>query len=508
MASTSPSISPSLSPSVSPSASLSPSQSPSISFSVSPSALEVNIGGVDFTDAIVFNTVRKVDILNNQMDSLQFTTRKYGSLTLTPAVNEEVVFYLSNDKIFGGVIVRIDERTIGNGIIEYDVTCNDYSQYLKREIVTERYTNKTAKEIIDDIVTNHASGFTTTNVQTGPTLASISFNRVTVADCLQKLAKAIGYAWYVDYDRDIHFFAKNDELAPFNLEDGSNNYIDDSIIIVEDISQLKNAVLVQGSEIESTTTRTETIIADGTNDQYKLANKFSVTPVVEVNAAPVTVGLEYIDLDGSYDCMWNYNEKYIRFTAGNVPADTDVIEVTATYRYPIVLQLSSGPSVIQFGLYEFAITDKTIKTQDEAFARAQAELEAYQNQLYSGEFRTYVSGLRSGQVININSIKRTKNIDVLIQSVEMKFLDPDGSLVEYIVKFASMYNVGIIEFLQKQLLKDEVIVDDSETLLSAVSLSDTGVFSDSITPEASTSPPYVYGPDAGNVGTWNFATWG
>lgn len=414
---------------------------------------------------------------------------------------------MANDIVFGGVIVRIDERTIGNGIIEYDVTCNDYSQYLKREIVTERYTAKTAKEIIELIVAAHAADFGTTNVQTGPTVASISFNRVSVADCLQKLAKAIGYVWYVDYTKDIHFFPKNQELAPFDITDTSYNYLDDSLVVVEDISQMRNTVLVQGSEIESTSTRTETIVADGTNDQYKLINKFSVEPVVTVGGFAKNVGIEYLDLDASFPCMWNYNEKYLRFTAGNVPADTVVIEVTAKYRYPIILQLSSSASVIQFGLYEFAITDKTIKTQGEASARAQAELDAYQNQLYSGQFTTYTAGLRSGQVININSAKRLKDIDVLIQSVEMKFVDPEGSLVEYVVKFASMNNVGIIEFLQKQLLKDEVIVDDAETLLSVVNLSDTGVFSDTITAGATTSPPYVYGPDAGNVGTWNFATY-
>ena len=70
-----------------------------------------------------------------------------------------------------------------------------------------------------------------------------------------------------------------------------------------------------------------------------------------------------------------------------------------------------------------------------------------------------------------------------------------------------MTNIGIIEFLQNQILKEELIFDDASTLLSVTNLADTGIFSDTVTAGAPTSPPYVWGPDAGNVGIWDFATY-
>lgn len=470
--------------------------------------ITVTIAGTDRTSSVIYKSISKVDNLNQQVDTLRFITRTYGTVTYVPSLNNEVVLTLDGTILFGGVIVKIENTSTAKGIVDYTITCNDYSQYLKRLLVTERYVNKTAKEIVDDLITNYAVDFTDTNTSTGPTITSISFNRLTVADSLEKLAKAIGYVWYVDYTKDIHLFEKNTEVAPFNLTDSSDNYIRDSLKIVEDITQVKNSVLVQGGEIESTATRTESIVADGVNYQYALINKFSALPVVTVDSVAKTVGIEFIDSDASYQCMWNFNQKYLRFTTGNLPANTKVILVTQKYLYPIVVKVISTASIGTYGYYEFAIVDKSIGSQQEAIDRALAELRGYQNELYNGEFLTHESGLRSGQVIQITSVKRGQDIVVLIQSVTMTPYDPDANIVEYNVKFATLRNIGIIDFLLNQIRSKEIIVDDMETLLNLKTFTDDEIqFSDSLASPATDSPPYVYGVSAGNVGKWNFATW-
>lgn len=474
-------------------------------------ALTVTINSVDRTSLVVFNSVRKVDNLNQQVDNLRFTIRKYGSMTYVPTLGHEVVVQNGATKLFGGVIVKITEGVEASKILEYEVECNDYSQYLKRKLVTERYENQTVAFIIDDILDNYAADFTDVNVVGDLEIASISFNRLSVADSLQKLADAISYVWYVDYDKDIHFFPKNSEPAPFDITDTSSNYIYNSLEIVEDLTQLKNSIIVQGGEAVSENSRTEVFSGDGTRTTFALANKFDSVPTVMVGTSTKTVGIDFLDDDASYQVMWNFNEKYIRFTAGNTPASgTNNISVAGTYLYPVVVKVPSPASIAEFGAYEFAISDKSIRSQDEAIDRALAELTSYQNELYEGSFRTYEDGLRSGQVININSTQRGKDIDVLIQSVTMRMRDPNGDSFEYEVRFATLKSIGIIEYLQNQLRSKEVIVDDQETLLNFFSFDDTIGFSDSLATPTATTGPYKWSNDAGtttNKMVWGYFTW-
>lgn len=459
-------------------------------------AVTVTIDAVDRSSLVVFNSVRKTDNLNQSVDLLEFDIRKYGaSLTYAPSLGDEVVVTRDGDTIFGGVIIRISETIMASKILGYHVECADFSQYLKRKLVTERYENMTVAAIITDIISNYTTdGFTSVNAGSTLVIDSISFNRITVADALEKLAKAISYVWYVDYDKDIHFFPKNTELAPFNLTDSSNNYIYNSLEIVEDLSQVCNSVLVQGGETLGAGTRTEYWSGDATRTHFPLSNKFASLPTVIVGGVAQTVGVEYLDDDASFDCMWNFNEKYLRFTAGNVPGSgTNNIVITGNYLYPIVVSVPSPASQVAFGVYEFAITDRSIRSQAEAIARAQAELTSKQNQLYEGQFRTYEDGLRSGQVITITSTQRSKSLSVLIQSVSSKMRDPLGTSMEYTVKFATLRSIGIIEYLQDQLRSKEVIVDDEETLLNFYPLTDSAGCTDGLGTPSKTNGPYVIG---------------
>lgn len=465
----------------------------------------VTINGSDRTTKVDFKSLRKSDNLNQQVDTLEFQTKKYGSETYVPTLGHEVVVTRDGTTIFGGVITRITENVEAAKILTYRVECADYSQYLKRHLVTERYEGMTVAAIIADLVANYTDeAFTTVNAGATLEIESISFNRLTLADSLQKLADAISYVWYVDSIQDIHFFPRNTEAAAFNLTDSSQNYIYDSLEIVQDLTQVRNSVLVQGGEAVGAGTRTEYWSGDGTRTHFPLSNKFSELPDVAVGGVPQTVGVEYLDDDASFDVMWNFNEKYLRFTAGHTPgAGTNNIIISGYYLYPIVVSVPSPASQAAYGVYSFAITDKSIRSQAEAISRAQAELTSYATSLYEGQFRTYNDGLRSGQVININSTQRGKNIDVLIQSVSAKMRDPLGTTLEYTVRFATLKSIGIIEYLQNQLRSKEVVVDDQETLLNFFPFTDTAGTSDSLASPTHGHGPYVYG-----TATFGYATFG
>lgn len=468
-------------------------------------SLVITIGGSDKSDYIELSSIRKTDAINSNPDVLEFKIRQAGTKNYKPSLNDEVIMTRSGTKIFGGVITRIKQTVEGAKNIAYLITCNDYVKYLNRQLVTNRYEGDTVEDIITDIVASYSSGFTVNNVDCPIEIDSVAFNRLKIGDCIQKLADLVSYSWYVDYDKDIHFFPKNNETAPFNLTDDSGNYIYESLEHLEDLSQIRNKILVEGGEVEGeerTITRDGSEVSDeGVLDlQYKFAEK----PTVLVNSVAQTIGVDFLDDDASYDAMWSYQQKYLRWTSGNEPTGGDTIEVTGNPLYPIVVNVPNPDSINSFGVYEHTIKDKTIRSQNEALERAFAEIEAYANSLVEGTFRTNTDGLRSGMIINIQSTIRNIDEDVLIQRVVFRPVTPDGSRNIYEVRYATLKTLGIIEFLQNRLRERELTEDEVETLLSFLQLEDTVTPPSDQTPTATTSTgPYKWGAFNWGFGAWN-----
>src|SRR5512142_899078 len=64
-------------------------------------------------------------------------------------------------------------------------------------------------DIVLDIVANFAAGkgFTTNHVQVANfVVPSIKFNYQPPTKCLESLAQLIGWDWYIDPNKDVHFF--------------------------------------------------------------------------------------------------------------------------------------------------------------------------------------------------------------------------------------------------------------------------------------------------------------
>lgn len=444
------------------------------------------------------------DERNSTRNTARFQIEKAPS-GFTPVLNAEILITLNGTRIFGGSILALETSIAAPPTVIYQVECVDFSFQMDAKLVTERYENFTAQAIIVDLVAFYASTYTTVGVAAPQEISSISFNRLTLSECFDKIAKLSNSLWYVDYYKDVKFFAREADPAPFNITDTSGNYIISSLRIKSDLSQLRNKILVQGGEQASDTTRTTLHAGDGERSEFPTHYKFATEPIVKVNGVTKTVGVENLDV-GGFDCFWSYQQKYIRFATPPVaptgPATTN-IEIIGYPLVPVITEVPDDGSIAEFGTFEHFISETTLNTQDETIDRGIAELEAFANEITDATFDTYTSGLRTGQLITINSTMHGVNADYVVQSARFRPY-PNGSGQDGVwsVELASTASLTLVEALRKLLKKEELIADEMELLLGFFSFTDRATALDTLEDATSTTGPYYWG-----TAQWGYSTY-
>ncbi len=457
----------------------------------------VKINGVDKTTLIKFGSLSYNDQINNKVDTARFTIQRHAGQSFIPVINDDFEIWNNLVLEMSGKIVGVTESLDedNHNLLSYDCTCKDNVQDFDRRIVIERFDNMTVEAIGAQLIADYAPGFTSVNFNCDIFVTTIVFNNMQLSEAIQKLANVTNYSWYIHPTKDVHFFAKNEEVSPFNITDTSANYIYTTLELTTDLSQIKNRVRVTGGEAE-TNVRTETMSGTGSKKQYPLANKFARKPVVTVGGVTKAVGVEYLDDETLFDVMWDFNQKYLRFKDTTIPASgVDNITATENPLKKIVVQVDDPASIAKYGEYEFSKEMKTIKSTDEAIKLAQAELRAYSDNIREGSFTTYEPGLRSGQTININSALRGINEDYLIQRVT--FSQVSATLSKYKVEVATLKTLNLIDILQQLLQKEEVDEGETETLLTFISFTDTATASDLFVSIVSQTGPYTISGDSG-----------
>ena len=220
--------------------------------------ISVKIAGVDRTEYIDARSFSITDELGKI--NTAFFLFICNDISLAPTAGEAVLIEEGSTKLFSGRILTKEEGFLPPNLLKYQVECIDNTRDLDKKLVVESYLDEKAGDIIKDIITKYTSGFTTTHVADGPTITKISFDYIQVSEAINKIAETCGYQWYVDYDKDIHFFLKTAYPASFQLDDDQAHYRD--LIINTDISQLRNRVYVKSSKYE-TLDFTELFIGDG-----------------------------------------------------------------------------------------------------------------------------------------------------------------------------------------------------------------------------------------------------
>lgn len=436
------------------------------------------LGEVSFTDrttSVLWDSLKIRQALTKEVDSCSFSVEKYGDKLYKPDEEDEIVVKQDGVKIFAGFLVRVTETLSTNLVLTYACEARDYTHLLDHKLVNKTYTGQTELQIITDIVSLFsAGGLTVSHVDGTNVVDLITFNNLDPSAAIQKLTEIFNKDWYIDYDKDIHYFSKEANTAPFSLSDTNGNYVIDSLQLTRDTTQIKNSVFVEGGQELSSTVFTEKFIANGTQHTFSVSYQYANTTLT-LNGVSKTIGIDGIDDFTTKDALYNFDNFSLRFNPSSPPANTTVIEFGGNYYFPIKTLVREHSSINQYGEKQFQIIDNNIKDRDVAKQRAQAEIYAYAASLNEGTFETYTAGLRAGQRILIQSDIRGLNDYYLINNLEAALYNPNK--VGWKATLVSVKTFDVMDLLAKIVDKSNLqtgvdeIVKTAEEVLRTIKVS-------------------------------------
>lgn len=420
-----------------------------------------------FTDrktSIKWESLRIRQALTKEVDTCSFAVEKIQSNDYKPEVEDEVVIKQDGIKIFAGYIVRVTETLGTDLVLNYDCECRDYTHDFDLKLVDKTYTDQTELEIITDIKDNFSTGDFTVDSVVGKNSLTITFNNVLPSEALQKLCEVFKKDWYIDYDRDIHYFSKETNLAPFSLSDNGGNYIPSSLQITRDITQIKNSVIVEGGEELSIDIFKDKWVANGQTPSFPTSYKYENYELT-IDGVTKTVGIDGEDDFTAKDALYNKLNFTLRFNSSSPPADGSIIEFGGNYYFPISTRVREADSITSYRERQFQIIDPNIRDRDAARERAKAEILSYAAALQEGSFQTYTSGLRAGQKITIQSDLRNFTEDYLIGSLECSLYTPEKLI--WTAGLVSVKTFDVMDLLAKIVDKSNIQIDPDALVKTA-----------------------------------------
>lgn len=88
---------------------------------------------------------------------------------------------------------------------------------------------------------------------------------------MEDLAKIQKLLWYIDYEKDVHFFDREAYICPMEVLDSGLVY--DDLSIGMDTTQLRNRQVVRGGEAIDGSLYIQTEVTDGKMESWRLDYK-------------------------------------------------------------------------------------------------------------------------------------------------------------------------------------------------------------------------------------------
>lgn len=424
--------------------------------------VKVKIDGVDLSGYMVEGALKIESVITNRIDTCSLVV---DDVSGSVDINEEDEIIVSNTgetiRHFAGYIKGLKIDVVGI-MKRFACQAQDYTILLDRVIVNEMYEDKTDAYIIDDLCTSYLNEVDgSTYVAAAKTYDRITFNRTTLREAINILAADAGFDWYLDYDKKLHFFAKEANIAPFGISDDPDNsltYPCSGLTYERGTPNIVNRVLVIGGSYYSADVSFEfpgNGQITGVLLPYNLHKPVGESGILvchntgddeEPIWTPDTVGIDHINdlgVDG-VTVLYNYVEKLLKFESAPSNLNRSV-KVTGRYDVPVFVRVRSEESHDTYGRwYDGKLVNKDINSRNWAKLEGKAYLAKHAFVQESGQFHCLTDGLVSGQLIHITNGIRGIDDDYLINKVVTRILG--GAQCEYAV-FYGEYNPDLVDMI-------------------------------------------------------------
>jgi hypothetical protein len=496
------------------------------------SSIQVLCGTEDITDIIEFDSTFNIQaVLTKEKGQFTFNIKAPQAPTLPanmPQIGDEIYVNYTigadTELIFGGTLVTIEPVVSGGKLLLYQMTAADWGFLFDSKVVKENYAGMDPQDIVIDLVASFCPpGFTTNHVQRGNFLVStIQFNYQAPTKCLEALAKQIGWDWYIDPNKDVHFyFAEGDAAsssevieAPIVIDDDTGDIEWPTLDVQIDITNMKNSIFVVGGSYakffildpDPMATPPEYAPVDVYTSVagtfvYPLAYPYDIsTMTVTLAGVGQALGDDQQGTPADYNVLYNDVGRFIRFTAD--PGGGNQIIVQGQARIPILAHVSDAASIAANGEFQDAIMDSTILSVQEAQERAQAEIDMFGDPVYNVKFSTIspvTNKLSIGQQITLNSgIFGVSNKALIIKQLNFVARTPTQleAQVQCLGSDIVSFNDIMMTLLQQQL--GQTSQPDSTVLQELLPIDEGLVLTDTVI-VSGTAGPYVWAPAATTI---------
>jgi hypothetical protein len=490
---------------------------------------------LDITNIVDFNSIDAISIITKERGTFRFAIILTADrASLIPAFSDDIKLYDPSGIIFGGTVTQV-EKTIrkqqGGILINALITVTDYGFQLDSQLVKNSYVNTDAADILAHLVNNYGPvGITfdvTSFVQRGVIVSTISFNYQQVTQCIQQLAQQIGWDWYVDPDKAVHFFFATTETgsseynpAPIVIDDTSGGLEWSSLDIDVQITNMKNDIFVIGGTfakqfVDSPVaganppeyTPKDVYTTDGVRYVFPLAYRYNYDTLgVFLDGVGNAVGIDQQQNPADYQVMYNSSGPFLVFPSP--PPSGKTLKVTGIAQVPIIVRKKNDASITAYGDYQASVINSQVTSTAQALALAEAQITLYGHPIYDVKFSTTTTGLRVGQIIMLNSAAYgVANYPLVIKRIEATPQTPLALRYQVEAIGSDVVTMNdVLSNLIQQANQNTTVNDSTVIQVFQDGGSETIHMNDSVSASSTPHLTFKWGPSANNS-KWGFATW-
>lgn len=399
-------------------------------------SFEVQVAGVAYdalenkvviSDRAESRSTAKIQIFDDKSGGSFFSFEPFQQVQITDT---------NGDIAFKGVVMKPVARLLSPTTRIWDLSCTDNHYYVDKRIIARAYTNQTAGAIVRDLITNvfSAEGITAGTIDDLAVVDKMVFNYVNGDRAMRMLSEYTNAVWYVDENKELYFYERTSNNAPFTIRDGDvltnpMPYFDKANFKYRNAQYITNIKNV-------TDTQEEFFIGDGTRQTFTVGYPFNELPTVELNTGSgytsQDVGIRGTDTGKDWYVALGSNELVQEFTSTAI-SSSDSIRVTYKGIYQLVALAKDDAEVDRVGtletgtstgLIDAATTQAGISGSEAGIDVAASYLDRFAQTSTLMSFTTTKNTperLRAGQVLDFEMVNQEIAGSFLIDTVNIRF---------------------------------------------------------------------------------------